>query len=383
MPMADPAAAAPPNNAASAGIVLAHHWLVGMRGGERVLEELCGLYPDAPIYTMVARVSHLSAQLRSHRIITSPLQFIPGAGRSYKNLLPFFPIAIKAMRIAKGTRLVFSTDASLVKGLPIPEGVPHICYCHSPPRYLWDLTETYMNQTSGLGGLGKFVFNAVIPRLRRFDKAAAERVTHFIANSRFVQRRIQDFYGRDSVVVHPPVDVDAFRPDQPREDFYLLVSELTSYKRVDLAVKAFALLKDKRLVVIGSGSELRSLRASAPPNVTFLGRQSFAALKQHYETCRAFLYPQIEDFGITAVEAQAAGSPVIAFRQGGVLDTVEENRSGVFFDEQTPGALAGAIMDFERREERFSPTECRANAERFRPERFREKILALVAEVLT
>ncbi len=369
--------------AASGGVVLVHHWLVGMRGGEKVLEELCALYPDAPIYTMVARPERLSDSLRSRRIITSPLQFVPGAGRSYKNLLPFFPLAVNALRIPAGARLVFSTDASLIKGVRVPDGVPHVCYCHSPPRYLWDLTETYLNRTTDLTRVGKLVFNAVIPRLRRFDKAAARRVTRFIANSTFVQGRIREFYGRDSVIVNPPVDVDAFQWNQPREDYYLLVSELVPYKRVDLAVKAFARLRDKRLVVIGRGPELSSLRRSASPNITFLGRQPFAVLKSHYQTCRAFLYPQIEDFGITALEAQAAGSPVIAFAEGGALETIEQNRTGLFFQKQTPDAVADAILEFESRADSFSPWACRENAERFRPEVFREKITSVLAEVAT
>ena len=357
-------------------IALAHHWAVSMRGGEKVLEALAEMFPQAPIYTLVAQPENLSATLRPRRYVTSPLQRLPGGARHYKKLLPLFMWAIPRLRVAAGLRLVVSSDASMIKGLTVPEGATHICYCHSPPRYLWDMADTYLQTTAGLGALGRAVFRWVIPRARRFDRAAAQRVTHFIANSTFVQQRIRDFYGREAEVIHPPVEVEAFDPKRERKDFYLLVSELVPYKRVDLAVEAFR-QTGRRLVVIGDGSEMAALRASAPANVEFLGRQPFAVLKEHFETCRAFLYPQIEDFGITAVEAQAAGSPVIAFRAGGALDTVIENETGLFFDRQDAAALAGAVERAERTT--FSSAACRANAERFHARHFNAKIAAFIA----
>ena len=356
-------------------VALAHHWAVSMRGGEKVLEALAALFPEAPIYTLVAQPENLSATLRAQRFITSPLQRLPGGARHYKKLLPLFAWAIPRLRVAAGTHTVISSDASMIKGLTVPEGATHICYCHSPPRYLWDMADTYLQTTAGLGAVGRAVFRWVIPRARRFDRAAADRVTHFIANSAFVQQRIRDFYGREAEVIHPPVEVEAFEAGRARQDFYLLVSELVPYKRVDLAVEAFR-QTGKRLVVIGDGSEMASLRASAPPNVEFLGRQPFAVLKEHFETCRAFLYPQIEDFGITAVEAQAAGSPVIAYRAGGALDTVIEGETGLFFDRQDAAALAGAVERAERTA--FSPAACRRNAERFHARHFTAKITAFI-----
>ena len=361
-------------------IALAHHWAVSMRGGEKVLEALAAMFPEAPIHTLVARPENLSETLRRHRFVTSPLQRLPGGARHYKKLLPLFPWAIRQMRVAPGTRVVISSDASMIKGLTVPDGAVHICYCHSPPRYLWDMTDTYLQSTAGLGAIGRAVLRRVIPRARRFDRAAAERVTHFIANSSFVQQRIRDFYGREAEIIHPPVDVEAFDPGRARKDFYLLVSELVPYKRVDLAVEAFR-LTGRRLVVIGDGSEMASLRANAPANVEFLGRQPFAVLKEHFETCRAFLYPQIEDFGITAVEAQAAGSPVLAYRAGGALDTVLENETGIFFDRQDAAALAAAVERAERTA--FSSAACRANAGRFHARHFTEKITAFIARAMS
>jgi glycosyltransferase involved in cell wall biosynthesis len=359
-------------------VALAHHWLVSMRGGEKVLEQFCMLFPDAPVYTLVASPTKLSERIRRHRIITSPLQKIPCAASIYKKMLPLFPAAIRALRVPKETRFVLSSDASMIKGLRLPPGVPHVCYCHSPPRYLWDLNETYRKHTAELGWAGRVVFDVTTPYLRRFDLHAARSVSHFIANSRFAQERIRQHYGRDSTVIHPPVDVEEFDPGRAREDFYLIVSELVPYKRVDIAVKAFARLQ-KRLVVIGGGSEFESLRRDAPANIQFLGRQPFDVLRRHYETCRAFLYPQIEDFGISALEAQAAGSPVIAYRQGGALETVIENKTGVFFDRQDADCLADVVLTFEKNSTLFSATECRSNAQRFSASIFREKIRAFLS----
>jgi len=352
-------------------VALAHHWLVGMRGGEKVLEQLCLLFPGAPISTLVSNRSKLTELIRSHPIRESFLQRLPQGPRRYKSLLPLFPLAIGALRAAPDADFLFSTDASVIKGLSVRPGVPHVCYCHSPPRYLWELQDTYLRQTGGLGALGRTVFRAVTPYVRSFDRAASARVTHFIANSRFVQQRIQSAYGRPSEVIYPPVDVDSFQPDRPAEDFYLIVTELVAYKRVDLAIDAFNRL-GKRLVVLGDGPEGASLRARAKPNIEFLGRAPFEMLRDRFERCRAFIYPQIEDFGITAVEAQAAGRPVIALRQGGALETVIDGKTGLFFDEQTPESLAACVEAFEQRS--FSAAACRENAVRFRPESFRDAI---------
>lgn len=358
------------NSYQACGVKLAHHWLVGMRGGELVLEQLSALFPVSPIHTLVANPERLSSNLQRHQIQTSFLQKIGGVSR-YKQMLPLFPIAVGAMRVAQDARFVLSSDAAVIKGLGIPEGVPHVCYCHSPPRYLWDQQETYSQQASGLGLLGRFLFRMVVPYVRSFDQKAARKVDYLIANSTFVAERILNFYGRKAEVIHPPVAVDAFEPNRKRDDFYLIVSELTPYKRVDLAIEAFNRL-GLRLVVIGDGPEMARLRKLAGPNISLLGRQPFDVLKTHYETCSAFLYPQVEDFGITAVEAQAAGAPVIAFRKGGALDSVIDGKTGIFFDEQTPESLAAAINRFKGMH--FSADACRENAEGFRAERFREKI---------
>lgn len=346
-------------------VALAHHWLVGMRGGEKVLEQISHVFPQAPIYTLVARPDRLSSTLQQHPIHTSWLQRVPGGSRQYKKLLPLFPRAISDLRIKEPVDFVVSSDASVIKGLSYPPGTPHVCYCHSPPRYLWDLQQDY-TQSSEVGGpLGRLLFNRVVPYVREFDRQAAQRVTHFIANSSFVRDRILSCYGRESEVIHPPVYLDEFEisPGGP-EDFYLVVSQLVPYKRIDLAISAFTKL-GKKLVIIGEGSEQARLEKMAGPNVTFLGSQPQAVLRDHYRRCQALVFPGIEDFGITPLEAQASGRPVVAFRAGGALETILENRTGIFFNEPTPASLIDAIEKFEIQKKDFDPDECRGNADRF------------------
>jgi len=369
------------NSLSSLRIALGHHWLVGMRGGEKVLEQMCAVVGEVPIYTLVAQPDKLSAALRRHPIRTSWLQRLPGAARHYKKLLPLFPAAVGALRVHDPVDLVFTSDASVVKGLRIPPGAKHICYCHSPPRYLWDLQDDYMQSAEAGGALGRAVFARVSPYVREFDRRAAQRVTHFIANSAFVQARIQRCYGRTSEVIHPPVYLEDFplSPDAP-EDFHLVVSQLVPYKRIDLAVAAFTQMK-RKLVIIGEGSERGRLERLAGPTVRFLGSQPGEVLRDHYRRCRAFVFPGIEDFGITPLEAQAAGRPVIAYGAGGVLETVQDHATGLFFREQTTEALVDAVEQFESRSGGFDPAVCRANAERFAPERFRREISDFLQKV--
>ncbi len=349
-----------------------------MRGGEKVLAELAALFPDAPIHTLIANRPQLSAALRERTIVESALRFLPRATSLYKKLLPLFPALVGAMKVSGRPDLLLTSDACVIKGLPADPDVPQVCYCHSPPRYLWGMQETYLQHTSGLGALGKSVFGAIAPGVRRFDYDSAQKVEHFIANSAFVQERIRQYYGRESTVIHPPVSVEDFRWDGEPEDFYLIVSELVSYKRIDLAVEAFNKL-GKRLVIIGSGAKLADLRAAARPNIEFLGHQPFAVLKSHMERCRALIFPGIEDFGITPVEAQASGRPVIAYGEGGALETVVDGVTGVFFREQTSAALAGAVESFESRRHWFRAEVCRRHSERFSREQFHQAIVRFLA----
>jgi glycosyltransferase involved in cell wall biosynthesis len=351
-----------------------HHWLVGIRGGENVLQELAQLFPGAGVHTLVSDPGTLTLLLRSKKIVTSALQKLPGAKRHYTKMLPLFPWAVRTMKVPHETKLVICSDASVVKGAKIPKNAKMVCYCHSPPRYLWDLQEEYARQASTIGAAGRLVFKASVPYVREFDRRSAQRVDHFIANSRFVQKRIQNCYGRESTVINPPVDLEAFVPSgREPEDFYLVVSQLVPYKRIDIAIDAFNAL-GKRLVIIGRGSELESLKRRAGRTIEFLGSQPKEVLQDHYRRCRAFIFPGIEDFGITPLEAMASGRPVIALAAGGALETVVEGQTGYFFDEQTPEALAAAVRKFEALDAPPPQACCRARAEEFSPAEFRQKV---------
>ncbi len=355
---------------------LVHHWMEFFRGGEAVLEQFGFIFPAAPISMLVYNEQFLPPSLRQHPLHASFLQKSPWLRRHFRKLLPVFPEIIRRQRVPAGTRFVLSSDASLIKGVPLPAGVVHVCYCHSPPRYLWGLEESYLESSSHGNPLGRLVFNAALPRLREFDRAMARKVDCFIANSRCVQERIQRCYDRDAAVINPPVEVDRFDSTRPREDFYLIVSALVPYKRVDLAVDACSRL-GRRLIVIGTGPEEADLRRRAAPCVTFLGWQSNDVVRDHYERCRAFLFPGIEDFGITPCEAQAAGAPVLAFGEGGALETIREGGSGLFFREQTVPAMMAILREFENGPE-MRPGACRANVAHLGAARFRREIRRLL-----
>lgn len=353
-------------------VALAHHWMVTYRGGEKVLAEFRELFPGATLSTLVARGGEIPERIMGDPII-SPLGRFPFAARFYKALLPFHPWAIRRLRHASGVQLILSSDAAMIKGLRMEDGVKQVCYCHSPPRYLWGMENEYVGR--GIKGL---LFRKIAERIRRFDLESSAQVDHFIANSQFVADRIRRFYGRESKVIYPPVAIEDFVSSLPSEAHYLLVSQLVPYKRVDLAIDAFTRL-GKPLVVIGHGTEFERLKSRAGPTVKLLGRQPFSVIKRYYETCRAFINPQVEDFGITAVEAQAAGRPVIAFRAGGALETVVEGKTGIFFDEQSVDSLVRAVGCFESMSTTSFST-CRSNVERFNRARFRREIQVFLVE---
>lgn len=321
---------------------LAHHWLTQYRGGERVLEQIAATAPGSDVYTLAKRRGLRIPGLKDHSIRTSLLQRIPASAKLYRHLLPLHPAAISRLRVPDDIELLISSDASLIKGITTSDHTTHVCYCHSPPRYLWEMGDEYKRTSMA----ARIALDRVADRLRQFDYDSAQRVTHFVANSHFVADRIAKYYDRGAEVIYPPVQVDAFDSERRREPFALVVSELVPYKRVDLAVRAFNRL-GFRLIVIGDGPERGMLESIAQSNVHFLGRQPFQVLKDHYERASLFVFPGIEDFGITPVEAQAAGCPVIAFRAGGALETVIEGRTGKFFDVQNAECLASAVEEFD------------------------------------
>jgi glycosyltransferase involved in cell wall biosynthesis len=350
-----------------------------MRGGERALDELCGLFPDADLYTLVHVPGSTSPRIEDRRIFTSPLSRVPGAARHYRKLLPLFPWAIQHFRLERYD-LILSSSHAVAKGIRPPLGAVHLCYCYTPMRYVWDQVDAYLGQ-----GLRRTVARPLVSYLRSFDvrTSAPGRVQRFVAISQCVADRIARHYLRDASVVYPPVDVDRLRPDgNPPDDFYLLVGGFVPYKREDLALEAFRKL-GRRLVVAGDGPTRAALAAQAPSNVSFLGRVTDAELAHLYARCRALIYPQEEDFGIVAVEAQACGRPVIALGRGGALETVVPLGSerptaaaatGLHFAPQTAEDLVAAVRRFEAQSHAFDPQAIRCHAERFSPTRFRTGI---------
>ena len=358
-------------------VALVHDWLTGYRGGERVLRHLARRYPTADLYTLIHQPGSVPSEIEDRRIFTSPLDRIPGRARHYRKLLPLFPWAIRRFDL-RGYDLVLSTSHAVAKSVRVAEGTAHLDYCFTPMRYVWDHADSYLGQ-----GLRRKLATPMIHALRRFDVGTSgpDSVTRFVAISTDVAGRIRRHYDRPARVVPPPVAIDWIETArEPAHDYYLLVGGFVPYKREDLAIDAFRRL-DRRLVIAGHGPGRARLERSAPANVEFVGRVDEARLAALYRDCRALIYPQHEDFGLIAVEAQAAGRPVIGFGAGGLLDTVRPlperdsdlcdlEATGVFFDEQTPQALRGAIERFEKHEERFEPRALRRWAERFSPERF-------------
>ncbi len=359
------------------GVALAHHWMVTFRGGERVLAHLAAMWPEAPIHTLVADRGRLPAVLAAKDIRESWLGRVPGARRLYPALLPLHPLAVRSLRAEAD--LVVVSDAALMKGIRVPREARLLCYCHSPPRYLWGMEADYLAGAAvPMGAAGRAVFQAVAPGLRRWDQAAASRVDAFACGSAFVRERIRRCYGRDAEVVPPPVDDDAFVPPRPAEDFYLLVSQLTPYKNVGLAVEAFNGL-GRRLIVIGEGPEALRLRARAGGTVTFLGWQPREVVRDYFSRCRALVFPGVEDFGITPLEAHAAGRPVVALRRGGVVETVVDGATGAFFDQPNAASLAAAIRRVDEAPDAFRPEACQARAREFSSQVFRARMARFVA----
>jgi glycosyltransferase involved in cell wall biosynthesis len=364
--------------AAGARVVLVHDWLTGMRGGEKCLEVFCELWPEARLYTLLHHKGSVSERIEAHPVETSPLQLFPGGHRYYRYLLPLMPFAVN-WRLPE-CDLVFSSSHCVAKGVTPPSGTPHICYCHTPMRYAWQMRGSYLG-AMGASGLRGFLMDKAFAVLRRWDRAVTPRVTHFIANSRTVQRRIADCYGREAVVIHPPVNTDFYTPaDVPREDYYLVISAFAPYKRLDLALAACQRL-GRRLVIIGQGQQERQLRAQAGARTEFLGWQSDSGVRDHLRRCRALLFPGEEDFGIVPVEAQSCGTPVIAFGQGGATETVRPE-TGLFFAEQSAEALTDALLKFEANAKDYDPVAIRAHAESFNRPRFAREIQDYVDKVL-
>lgn len=364
-------------------LALAHDWLNQIGGAENVLEELVAMFPGAPVFTTIYGPAQMPPAYRQWDIRASWLNRAPAVHRHHQPYLPLYPAAVRSLDLA-GFDVILSNKSGFIHGLKHSAGQLHICYCLAPTRYVWTYGEYARRE--GFGRWLGAVIGPVINRLRQWDYRAAQPtppaggqgVDHFIAISKDIQQRIKTYYKRESVIIYPPVNTGRFQPvDNPSGDYYLVVSRLIPYKRIDLAVQAFSRL-NKRLIVVGDGRDRAQLESLAGPSVEFKGRLPWDEVVALMANCRAFLFPGFEDFGIAPVEAQAAGRPVIALAKGGALDTVLDGETGLFFHEQSVEALSDAITQFERRS--FDPAAARANAERFSIGRFRRELGQFVAE---
>ena len=350
-------------------VAIVHDWLVSYAGADRVVDCMHHVFPDAPIYTLVYDREKMPAWFRDYDIRTTWLQKVPFATRLYKKMLPLMPGAFEALDLSEYD-LVLSSSSSCSKGVITRPDAVHICYCHTPIRYVWDFYYTYR---ANANPLVRAVMPGQMHKLRQWDKCAADRVDYFIANSRYIAQRIKKYYRRDSDVIYPCVHINQ-SPFVEKEDFYLVVGRFTWYKRMDLAVAACTKL-GRRLVVIGTGDEESRLKAMAGPTVEFKGGGlSDEEVRGYYLRAKAFLFPGEEDFGITPVEAQSAGTPVLAFGRGGACETVEDGRTGLLFHAQTVESLAECIEKFEAEGVACSKEEIRAHSLRFSEERFEEEL---------
>lgn len=361
-------------------VAVVHYWLVGMRGGEKVLEEILRIFPQADIFTHVADRRKLSPGIAQHRITETFIARLPGGRRHYQKYLGFMPRALEELDL-RGYDLIVSSESGPSKGVIAPPGSTHVCYVHTPMRYIWD---HYPDYSARLGTVGGAYFSMLAHRLRQWDISTAARVDCFVANSSFVAARVRRYYGRDAEVVHPPVDLNAFRLSAPARirDYYLFVSELVRYKRADLVIEAFRRMGSP-LIIVGDGEERRALEKTLPANVRMLGRVSAGDLPALFQGARALVFPAEEDFGIVPVEAMACGTPVIAYRRGGALDSVVDGKTGLFFDRQDPASLIQAILRFEEVEAQFRPGVIAGHAAKFSAARFREQFAAVIRRALS
>jgi len=358
-------------------IALIHDWLNQIGGAEDVLETLVEMYPGAPIYTSMYAPDLMPSRYRTWDIRVTWMNRLPGIDRHHQVYLPLYPLAFQGLDLA-GYDVILSNKSGFCHGVRVPPGAVHICYCLTPTRYVWNLRD-YIEREQ-LPAAAHTILPPVIALLRKWDYAAAQRVHYWIAISTEVQARIQRYYGRESVVIPPPVDTSRFRPASRRDDYFLILSRLIPYKRIDLAVQAFNEL-GLPLVIAGDGRDRPRLQAMARSNITFLGRVDDQRAAELMARCRAFVFPGSEDFGIAPVQAQAAGRPVIAFAGGGALDTVQEGVTGLFFHEPTPSSLAAAIRRFD--DKLFDPATLREFALRFDVQVFKRTLGTFIADKVT
>lgn len=358
-------------------VAIVHYWLVTMRGGEKVLEELCKLFPQADIFTNVYDESKISDTIKSHKIYTTKINKWPMAKKLYQKYMPFMPKALMDLDLT-GYDLVISSESGPAKGVVPSPNAFHLCYCHTPMRYLWDMYQEYFRKSNPIV---KFFMKSMIPSLRLWDVMSSNLVDCFVANSHYVQSRIKRYYNRDAKVIFPPCDIEKYinNPRNPK-DFYLFFGQLVGYKRADLAIEA-CIKSGRKLVVIGDGKSKEAQKYANTGLITFTGRVSDEEVAKYLSEAKALIFPGIEDFGIIPVEANAAGCPVLAYKEGGAIDSIKENETGLFFEEQTAESIIECMNKFEQLESSFTNREVFTNhVKQFSKEEFITQISKAIEE---
>ena len=358
-------------------VAIIQEWLVTVGGSDKVTKAIMDVFPGADIFTLVAKKEVCDELgIPWERVHTSFIQKLPLATKKHRAYLPLFPFAIEQFDL-RGYDVVISSSHCVAKGVLTKEDQLHICYCHSPIRYVWDMYQEYLEEAHHTKGLKSWIVRYMLHRIRKWDLLTSFRVDHFISNSDYVGRRIKETYRRESTTIHPNIDISQFELCEEKQNYYLASSRLVSYKKIDIIIEAFNRLPDKRLIVIGGGPNLKKYEEMAMPNVTIMGYQPFEILKEKMQHAKAFIFAADE----VPIEAESCGTPVIAYGHGGSLETICEGKTGLFFKEQTPRAIMEATSRFESMgEQPFNPKECREWAERFSESRFKKEIEQFVLE---
>lgn len=362
-------------------VAIVQEWLVTVGGSDKVTKAILDVFPDADIYTLVAKKEIcIELGIPWEKVHTSFIQKMPFGKSKHRAYLPLFPFAIEQFDL-RGYDVVISSSHCVAKGVLTKSDQLHICYCHSPIRYVWDMYNEYLEESNLQKGLKSGLVRLMLHRIRKWDAITGLRVDYFISNSDYVGRRIKETYRRDSVTIHPNIDISNFELCEEKQDYYLASSRLVSYKKIDLVIEAFNQMPDKKLIVIGGGPNLEAYKKLAGPNVQIMGYQPFEVLKEKMQHAKAFVFAADEDFGMIPIEAESCGTPVIAYGHGGSLETVNGGKTGLFFKEQTAEAIREAVNRFEAMgDQPFSYKQCREWAEGFSEERFKREIKEFVEE---
>lgn len=351
-----------------------HDWIIDLGGAENCLKEFNIILPDSDVFTLISKDDSLKKLgINPKNVKQSFIKKLPKAQKKYRNYLPFFPIAIEQFDLSDYD-IVLSTSHAVAKGVMTNAKQLHITYCCTPIRYAWDMYFEYIKTANLNKGIKGKIAKIVLHYIRMWDYTTANRPDYYIAISNYIAKRIEKTYGKKADVIYPPVNINDFTLNEKKEDYYFTASRMVPYKRIPMIVEAFSKMPDKKLVVLGEGPDYDKVKKIATKNVEILGYQSFEVLKENMQKAKAFVFAAEEDFGIIPVEAQACGTPVIAYIKGGVRETVIESKTGIFFDKQTPESIIEAVNKFEKMENKINPHDCRKNAEKFSEERFRKEI---------